>query len=218
MELSFLRDQVKTYFSKSDLRDLCFDLSINYEELEGDSIQDKSRKLVDYCRRHGQVINLIKRCQALRPHVNWRDQSTVNSLLQSDTARTSSSTLMEALSHEISGNLVSIQEFLDKQYHVVGDRICSREREGAELVWFTCMTHTFELAETQKLLTVAEPDLRDRIFEIYRGFRGINDRADALKRVFRPWRASHHIDAVNRFRDELWTVGVQIVEELSLNC
>ena len=139
MQLSVLRDQVKTYFNKTELRNLCFDLGISHEELSGDSIEDQARELVDYCRRHGLVVNLIKRCQELRPHINWQDKSTINSLLQSDTTKASPSTLMEALSHEISSNLISVQEFLNKEYRVVGERVCSQGKD-TELIYLFSAT------------------------------------------------------------------------------
>ena len=115
---------------------------------------------------------------------------------------------MGALSHEISSNLVSLQEFLDKGYCVEGSRVSSHEKQGDEFDYVTCMMHTFESVETQKLLIIAEPNLRDRIFKVYRGFRSINDKADALKQVFRPWRVEYYIDAVDKFKNELWIVFV----------
>ncbi len=215
MQLPILRDQLKTYFNESEFRDLCQDLGINYQAISGETINDHSRELVEYCRRHGLVITLIKRCQQLRPHVEWRNRKTLNSLIKSDTINTSTSTLMEALAYEISSNMISIQEFADMGYRVTESKIVSSENSNASMNYFTCMIHVFESQETQRLLTVAEPNLRERIFNLYRSFREINDKADALKQVFRPWRAEHYLNTVNKFRNELWMDGAQVVEKLS---
>lgn len=70
-----------TYFNKSELRTLCFDLSINYENLPGSAFDDKARELIAFCHRHGQLELLVKRCCELRPIVSWPDiQELSNSL------------------------------------------------------------------------------------------------------------------------------------------
>lgn len=69
--LSSLRDQITSSFNFNELRNLCFDLNINYENLPGDTLDDKARELIEYCKRRGQMRSLEKRCQELRPHVSW---------------------------------------------------------------------------------------------------------------------------------------------------
>lgn len=71
MYLSKLRDQLMIYFNQSELRNLCFDLGINHEEVAGETLGDSARELVAYCRRHGMVDKLVVRCRELRPHVAW---------------------------------------------------------------------------------------------------------------------------------------------------
>lgn len=56
-------------FNLSELKDLCFRLNIDYEQLEGDNKSDKARELITYCLRHGQIEDLLSACQALRPKV-----------------------------------------------------------------------------------------------------------------------------------------------------
>jgi hypothetical protein len=69
--LSKLRDQFVEYFNKSELKDLCLDLSIEYENLEGETLNDQARELIKHCYRHGKSEALIRICQGLRPRVNW---------------------------------------------------------------------------------------------------------------------------------------------------
>lgn len=68
---SKLRDQLAEYFNKSELKSLCVDLDIEYENLEGETRNDKARELIKYCHRHGKFKDLIANCKRLRPHVNW---------------------------------------------------------------------------------------------------------------------------------------------------
>ncbi|HEX6385933.1 MAG TPA: hypothetical protein VF177_14780 [Anaerolineae bacterium] len=70
-DLIYLRKWLTTYFSKSKLYSLCFDLGINHEILPGDTLEDKARELVSYCFRHDQLLSLLHRCRELRPHAPW---------------------------------------------------------------------------------------------------------------------------------------------------
>lgn len=66
---------LSTYFSSSELRDLAFDLKINYESLPGETTQDKARELVLYLDRRGLTDNLVKRASQLRPQVAWGEDN-----------------------------------------------------------------------------------------------------------------------------------------------
>ena len=68
MDLSGLRNTLVTYFSDSELRDVCFDLGIDYENLGGDAKAGKARELVVYCQRRNRLAELEDACRRLRPH------------------------------------------------------------------------------------------------------------------------------------------------------
>ncbi len=68
MELPSLRDILVTYFSDSELRDVCFDLAIDYESLPGEGKAAKARELVAYCQRHDRLDELEATCRRLRPN------------------------------------------------------------------------------------------------------------------------------------------------------
>ena len=53
-----LRQILVKYFSESELRDLCFDLRVDYESLPGEGKGDKARELVTYSERHGRIFEL----------------------------------------------------------------------------------------------------------------------------------------------------------------
>ncbi len=67
-ELFKLHQILSTLFNESELRDLCFNLGIDYENLPGVSKPDKARELVVYFQRRDQLANLISVCQKLRPN------------------------------------------------------------------------------------------------------------------------------------------------------
>ena len=67
-----LRHKVATYFNDDEIKSLCFDLGIEYENLAGETREAKARELVTYCERTSQVSQLANRCRELRPSVDWR--------------------------------------------------------------------------------------------------------------------------------------------------
>jgi len=65
-----LRQGVAKYFDESELRDLCFNLGVDYENLEG-SERDKSRELVAYFERRMEISKLLQEVKRLRPQAPW---------------------------------------------------------------------------------------------------------------------------------------------------
>ena len=73
MDLAKLRQLLVSHFSESELRDICFDLGVDYEDLPGESKSDKARELVTYFERRGCVPELVEKCAQLRANVKWSD-------------------------------------------------------------------------------------------------------------------------------------------------
>lgn len=71
MDQTELRDKLSIFFNLQELHNLCFDLKIMFENLSGDTREEKARELVEYCFRHGQIQDLVEYCQKMRPHVSW---------------------------------------------------------------------------------------------------------------------------------------------------
>lgn len=95
----------------------------------------------------------------------------------------------------MTSNLDRFEEFVRKEYRVGNNMISSKNRKNVLVNYFTWMTGVFESDETQKALSTIDTDVRGKLFQVYRGFREINDKAGALDAAFRPWRASLFIDA-----------------------
>jgi Effector-associated domain 7/GRAM domain len=66
-----LRKKIATHFSDDEIKTLCFDLGIEYENLAGDGREAKARELVIHCERTGRIPRLVDKCQELRPNVIW---------------------------------------------------------------------------------------------------------------------------------------------------
>lgn len=62
-----LRDRLNRFFNENELRDLCFDLGMDYESLPDQTKAGKARELVAYFERRGDLNRLIDRCRELRP-------------------------------------------------------------------------------------------------------------------------------------------------------
>lgn len=65
------RDLLDAHFSEGDLRDLCFDLGIDYESLPGEGKRARARELVAYADRRARGAELLAACRRLRAHLDW---------------------------------------------------------------------------------------------------------------------------------------------------
>jgi hypothetical protein len=65
--LAGFRGALVEHFNASELKDLCFELGIDYESLSGDNKTDKARELIAYCLRRGKLAELLQKCAAARP-------------------------------------------------------------------------------------------------------------------------------------------------------
>ena len=77
-----LRQQMSQAFNLDDLRTLCFDLGIEYEDLAGETKQAKIISLIEYTQRHNRLPHLLETLAKVRPATNWQmpTKLTVNDL------------------------------------------------------------------------------------------------------------------------------------------
>ena len=73
-----LRQNLIKYFGDTDLRDLCFDMDVDYQCLPGESKADKARELVTHLEHRSRIPELIKRCKELRPNVDWNAEGEIS--------------------------------------------------------------------------------------------------------------------------------------------
>ena len=72
IDLIHLQRQLVEYFDLSELKTLCFELGMDYDELGGETKSDKARELVKAAYRNGRVPDVVQRCEEVRPNVVWR--------------------------------------------------------------------------------------------------------------------------------------------------
>ena len=72
MTLQDLAHKIEAHFSLEELAGLCFELdTVKYENLDGTTLKDKVRNLVEHCKRHGEINELVTQCKKLRPKIDW---------------------------------------------------------------------------------------------------------------------------------------------------
>lgn len=67
-----LAQKIETGFNESELRDLCFRLHLDYENVAGNTKRDKIRELLLYTQRHGTLNELIAIAADMRPRMQWQ--------------------------------------------------------------------------------------------------------------------------------------------------
>jgi hypothetical protein len=68
-----LRQWLSAHFDEEELRTLCFDLGLSYDDLRGEGAPHKARELVAYLERRGRIPELVALGKRARPHLDWDD-------------------------------------------------------------------------------------------------------------------------------------------------
>ncbi len=66
-----LRQGLDECFNEEELRALCFDLGLDYEDLPAHGKVGKAREIVVYFERRSSIPHLITQCRRLRPNGPW---------------------------------------------------------------------------------------------------------------------------------------------------
>lgn len=72
-KLAPLRQTITQCFSEGELRNICFDLGVDYENLPGQSKADKVREFLVFLKRCGCIHKLMQTCAQQRPNVPWAE-------------------------------------------------------------------------------------------------------------------------------------------------
>ncbi|MCC6607990.1 MAG: SAVED domain-containing protein [Anaerolineae bacterium] len=67
-----LAQKIETGFNENELRDLCFRLQMDYENVAGQTKRDKIRELVLLTQRHSTLDELVAAAAVLRPRMQWQ--------------------------------------------------------------------------------------------------------------------------------------------------
>lgn len=70
VELSQL---IRKHYSLGELKSLCFELQVEYDDLAGETLTNKVQALVEYLERRGRVPHLLPLLKQQRPNTPWPD-------------------------------------------------------------------------------------------------------------------------------------------------
>ena len=68
--------KIPKHFNEDELRALCSDLNIRYDDLPGRGNASKARELVEYLHRRNRLPEFVEIVRNERPKVFWEDTST----------------------------------------------------------------------------------------------------------------------------------------------
>lgn len=72
--LAAFQQKLADTFDDEEVRQLCFELGIRYEDYLTDAAHNgRIRQLVDYARRHGRLAEITTYCRRQRPRITWPD-------------------------------------------------------------------------------------------------------------------------------------------------
>ena len=68
-----LRELIIQGFGREELRTLCFDLDVEYDDLPAEGRSGKARELIIYMDNRGRTAELLALCAQRRPLLEWPD-------------------------------------------------------------------------------------------------------------------------------------------------
>ena len=74
--LAPLRDELARRFTKEELRGLCFDLGVDYDDLPSTTKSGQAQDLILHLERTGRLAELLALCRRLRPAAKWDELTT----------------------------------------------------------------------------------------------------------------------------------------------
>jgi len=70
-----LRTKMVKAFDEDEIKTLCFDLNIDFDDIKGDNKSGKVRELILFVSRRNRLSELIALCKTQRPNESWLDIS-----------------------------------------------------------------------------------------------------------------------------------------------
>ncbi|MFN8443987.1 MAG: hypothetical protein U0175_24615 [Caldilineaceae bacterium] len=77
--LADLRKGIVRCFNINDLKVMCADLGIDYENLGGEGKEARILELISFMNRHGQITTLLQYCISIRPDYIWPQEDNYRS-------------------------------------------------------------------------------------------------------------------------------------------
>ncbi|MEM8861333.1 MAG: hypothetical protein AAGD96_23670 [Chloroflexota bacterium] len=116
-----LRQTIIQNFDLEELKDICFDLSFNYDDLPGDRLSSKVNALIITAYKMGKLENLHEYLTADRPSVKWPTLKEINDFEWDDIA--DSINLPQTIINKIQTGGIQNEGEVAIQEQVAGDKI-----------------------------------------------------------------------------------------------
>jgi CHAT domain/Effector-associated domain 7 len=122
MDRTTLRETIRETLDSEELRDLCDDLGIDYDDLRGESKSAKARELVLYCERHSLMSELEAAYQRLQDKLSKKKESPETLPKEQATSKTTDEIFadLEIRFHPRDGQGYRVELTLDKQLGAQG--------------------------------------------------------------------------------------------------
>jgi len=114
VDLAKLRWILTEYFSEGELRNLCFDLDVDHEDLPVESKEDLAREMIDYFRRRRRLAELTRAVLQERPQISRSEISKTSADDRSDPEGTPT-TRVEITREDIEGFVIDTKYTKDKK-------------------------------------------------------------------------------------------------------
>ena len=85
MVISGMLDLLTRHFNLEELRTLCFELDIPFDELGGQGVRGVARELLLYVQRRDRLPELLATLRVERPSVAWPDATGLPSMMAATT-------------------------------------------------------------------------------------------------------------------------------------
>lgn len=76
--LTNLRDRIAEKFDLSEIKELCFEMGVSYDDLTGETKTVKIQSLLEYSERRGKKKFLLERLHQHRPTIDWNAIEGIN--------------------------------------------------------------------------------------------------------------------------------------------
>lgn len=127
-----LRDALSAAFNADELKTLCVDLRVDYDNLAGNNKAGRIRELVDLLDREDRISDLVEAAERERPNGNWREQIQLTPTPNTQPIEPPSALVAYIDQHatelEMSGEI--IRKEIAKYFKMVDDRVNNKYKLG----------------------------------------------------------------------------------------
>ncbi len=141
-QLTQLRRQIAEHFNQEELKTLCFDLGLDYDDFGGQGKTANARELVAYCDRHHRIAELVAAVKQAKPDLSWGSLLPPPNLpFQRNPNFTGREGLLDQLHHNLTaGETTAITQAIAGLGGVGKTQLaleyCHRHRDAYDLIWW----------------------------------------------------------------------------------